>query len=162
MKIIIGFISVVFILQIYGCSYKIQYSDNNETSYSGEETSSVVEEGILSNSVPEYSDVHDIGIPSKTGQSELIRITQEEFLTITQEELANYLSKRKKCEFHDWHAIVIDGNTAILCSYNSNEFIYGIWDEDLGITETLATHEDAPKFYTIISSDESKNVEMAN
>lgn len=52
--------------------------------------------------------MHDIGIPLKTGQSEIIRISQD-------------------------------------------DFIYGMWDENQGITETLATHEDADEFYTMVS-----------
>ncbi len=119
------FVIILLFFLGYGFFYKLQQAEINNT-FSELETSTDTEAaGILSNSVSEYSDTHDIGIPLKTGQSEIIRISQEEFLTVTQEELTNYLNRRKQCKQHDWHAIVIDEDTAILCAYNQKTFVYG-------------------------------------
>lgn len=141
---------MIFVLQ--GCSRAQTVQNSTIADASHSETKSMIntDDSVLSKSIPVYSDIHNIGIPVKTGQSELFQITQEDFLTITQEELTNYLNDRKKCEHHDWHAIIIDTNTAILCSYNQNEFIYGKWDNSLGITEEFITDEDPDSFYSSI------------
>lgn len=150
MKKIVMFILMIFILQ--GCHTKQQLPDSTITNISQSKASAIISinNDILSKSVPEYSDIHDIGIPPKTGQSVILRITQEEFLAITEEELVDYLSNKKECTHHDWHAIVIDNDNAILCSYNQNEFIYGKWNENLGITEKLIASEDPGEFYSSI------------
>lgn len=151
MKKTVGFVTIACVLfAALGTGYFYQSQQSKSGSISGE-----TDAGILSNSPTEYSDVHDIGIPPKTGQSEIIRISQEEFSDITQEELTNYLSDRKECEQHDWHAIVVGEDTAILCAYDQEKFVYGTWDEDLGITETFAAQEEAADFCTMIRNLDS-------
>lgn len=148
---IICFITIVLLLQGCGNNPAIQESETVTTTF--ENGTLEVEYGVLSKAIPEYSDIYDIGVPINTGQSEIIRISEKEFVTVTQAELTQYLIKKKKCEKHDWHAVVIDGNTAILCSYNQDKFIYGIWNEDIGITDILAEYEDVEDVITCNEND---------
>lgn len=151
MKRILIFISMIFVLQGWHTEQKIQNSTITNILPHKTATITSINDGILSKSTPEYSDIYNIGIPPKTGQSSILRITQKEFLSITQKELVDYLNSKKECNHHDWHAIVIDGNHAILCSYNQNEFIYGKWDDSLGITEKLVTNKDPSEFFLSIA-----------
>lgn len=100
------------------------------------------EQNTLFELTAEYSDVHDIGIPKKTGQSQIIRLSKDEFSNITENELSEYLAETQECKLHDWHALVIGEDTCILETYNSNEIIYGIWDENDGMIDAFGYYEE--------------------
>lgn len=95
---------------------------------------------ILENIPTEYSDVYDIGIPKKTGQSSITRISLETFQNITPQELSGYLDDCISCSHHDWHALVIDSKAAVFYAYTLDHPIYGIWDENKGITQVLGDY----------------------
>ena len=100
-----------------------------------------IEKNFFFNVLTQYSDVHDIGIPIKTGQSAIVRFSQEEFSALTEKELWGFLIESRECEHHDWHAIVIEEDSAILCSYNQEKIVYGKKEKKLGITEILGYYE---------------------
>ena len=82
---------------------------------------------MFDNTPIEYSDVYDIGIPKQTGQSAIMRISLEDFQQISS-------------THHDWHAIIIDSNVAIFYAYTLDHPIYGVWNDDDGITQILGDY----------------------
>ena len=136
-KIII--LIVALILQ--GCASTEAEPTAESIEISGQSENADIEENFFFNVLTQYSDVHDIGIPIKTGQSAIVRFSQEEFSALTEKELWGFLIESRECEHHDWHAIVIEEDSAILCSYNQEKIVYGIWDEKLGVTEILGYYE---------------------
>lgn len=99
---------------------------------------------ILENIPTEYSDVYDIGIPKKNGNSSITRISLDNFRNITPRELSEYLDNCISCPHHDWHALVIDSKTAVFYAYTLEHPVYGVWDENKGITQILGDYLSSP------------------
>ena len=138
MRKILSLIPLLFLL----CTACAPFSQQPETSQSQFTDRELFgEDSILFQATTEYSDVHDIGIPKKTGQSAIIRLSQEDFSKVPAQELTNYLNYVKSNPSSDWSAIVIDEENAILWRYDTDEISYGKWDEEAGITEVLGYYE---------------------
>lgn len=89
----------------------------------------------------ELSDVRgSMGGIKKTGQSEIIHMTKQDFESASDEEFAAYVSTHESM-VNDWFAIVFDDQTAILLLNSLTEAKYGTWDDELGITEPIGVYE---------------------
>ena len=95
---------------------------------------------VFDNTPIEYSHVYDIGIPKQTGQSAIMRISLEDFQQISSHALSAYFDTCISCTHHDWHAIIIDSNVAIFYAYTLDHPIYGVWNDDDGITQILGDY----------------------
>ena len=110
MRLLIEIMLLAAMLQ--GCQL---FSEEVKTNLDETEVTALeTEQNTLFELTAEYSDVHDIGIPKKTGQSQIIRLSKDEFSNITENEE----------------------------TYNSNEIIYGIWDENDGMIDAFGYYEE--------------------